>query len=139
MRLTGGHVRHAGSVSLGEDKRVSTDEAGPAGILPYCELAPLTSAAIFLVARVTPSSGCVDEMMGCGDGAEKSVDEAALESAIIGDEVPGCAGGRYVIVKKYGPDMADCKALTTEEKEKNFGGTKLADIVLDDATKPSSA
>ncbi len=49
------------------------------------------------------------------------------------------AGGSYVIVQKYLHDMAGWNALSTEAQERIIGRTKLSDIELDDATKPSSA
>ncbi len=49
------------------------------------------------------------------------------------------AGGSYVIVQKYLHDMAAWNALPVEAQEKIIGRTKLSDIELDDAVKPSSA
>ncbi len=249
MRLTGGPVRPAATASLGQDKRVTTDAAGSAGVEPQAVLSPLTIAAIFLVALVNPGSDSADavrglcadlaglvravgfrdlegylscvtgfgaaawdrlagpprpaglhpfreilagprhavatpgdllfhirasrmdlcfelatqimarlgdavtvvdevhgfryfderDMIGFVDGTENPVGQAAFEAAIIGDEDPAFAGGSYVIVQKYLHDMDAWNALTTEEQEKIIGRTKLADIELDDATKPSSA
>src|SRR6202023_1820354 len=48
-------------------------------------------------------------------------------------------GGSYVIVQKYFHDMAGWNALSTEEQERIIGRTKLSDIELDGAIKPSSA
>ena len=44
-----------------------------------------------------------------------------------------------MIVQKYLHDLAGWNALPTEEQERIIGRTKLSDIELDDATKPSSA
>jgi putative iron-dependent peroxidase len=79
------------------------------------------------------------DVIGFVDGTENPVGQAAFEAAIIGDEDPAFAGGSYVIVQKYLHDMDAWNALPTEEQEKIIGRTKLADIELDDATKPSSA
>ena len=49
------------------------------------------------------------------------------------------AGGSYVIVQKYLHDLAGWNALSTEAQERIIGRTKLSDIELDDAVKPTSA
>src|SRR5260370_35225351 len=68
MRLTGGPVRPAATASLGQDKRVTTDAAGSAGVGPQAVLSPLTIAAIFLVAVGNPGSDSADAVRGlCGD------------------------------------------------------------------------
>jgi porphyrinogen peroxidase len=103
-----------------------------------------------IMARVGDAVTVVDEVhgfryfddrdvIGFVDGTENPVGRAAFEAAIIGDEDPAFAGGSYVIVQKYLHDMDAWNALTTEEQEKIIGRTKLADIELDDATKPTSA
>jgi porphyrinogen peroxidase len=79
------------------------------------------------------------DVIGFVDGTENPTGRAAFEAAIIGDEDPAFAGGSYVIVQKYLHDMDAWNALTTEQQEKIIGRTKLADIELDDATKPTSA
>ena len=50
---------------------------------------------------------------------------------------PGFAGGSYVIVQKYLHDLAGWNALPTETQERIIGRTKLSDIELDAAVKPS--
>ena len=52
---------------------------------------------------------------------------------------PAFAGGSYVIVQKYLHDLAGWNALSTEAQERIIGRTKLADIELDDAVKPTFA
>jgi porphyrinogen peroxidase len=79
------------------------------------------------------------DVIGFVDGTENPTGRAAFEAAIIGDEDPAFAGGSYVIVQKYLHDMDAWNALSAEEQEKIIGRTKLADIELDDATKPTSA
>ena len=62
-----------------------------------------------------------------------------IDAALIGDEDPAFAGGSYVIVQKYLHDLAGWNALPTETQERIIGRTKLSDIELDDAVKPTSA
>jgi porphyrinogen peroxidase len=79
------------------------------------------------------------DIIGFVDGTENPTGTALLEAAVIGPEDPAFAGGSYVIVQKYLHDMAGWNALPTEEQERIIGRTKLADIELDDAVKPTSA
>ncbi len=79
------------------------------------------------------------DVIGFVDGTENPVGRPAFDAAIIGGEDPAFAGGSYVIVQKYLHDMDAWNALTTEAQEKIIGRTKLADIELDDATKPTFA
>ena len=65
--------------------------------------------------------------------------QAAIEAALIGEEDAAFAGGSYVIVQKYLHDLAGWNALSTEAQERIIGRTKLSDIELDDAVKPTSA
>jgi porphyrinogen peroxidase len=67
------------------------------------------------------------------------VDQAAVDATIIGEEDAAFTGGSYVIVQKYLHDLAAWNAVPVEEQEKIVGRTKLSDIELDDAIKPSSA
>jgi putative iron-dependent peroxidase len=79
------------------------------------------------------------DLIGFVDGTENPVDQAALDATIIGEEDVAFAGGSYVIVQKYLHDMNRWNALPIEEQEKIIGRTKLSDIELDDAEKPTSA
>jgi porphyrinogen peroxidase len=79
------------------------------------------------------------DLLGFVDGTENPTDEAAVGAALIGEEDPAFAGGSYVIVQKYLHDLAGWNALPTEVQERIIGRTKLSDIELDDAVKPSSA
>ena len=79
------------------------------------------------------------DLIGFVDGTENPTDQAAADATLIGDEDPGFAGGSYVIVQKYVHDMPAWNALSTEAQERIIGRTKLADIELDDAVKPTSA
>jgi putative iron-dependent peroxidase len=67
------------------------------------------------------------------------VNQAALDATLIGAEDPTFAGGTYVIVQKYLHDMAGWNALPADMQERIIGRTKLADVELDDAVKPTSA
>src|SRR6202030_2761171 len=49
------------------------------------------------------------------------------------------AGGSYVVVQKYLHDMAGWNALPIEMQERIIGRTKLSDVELDDAVKPTCA
>src|SRR6185437_12843142 len=79
------------------------------------------------------------DLIGFVDGTENPVDQAAMDATIIGEEDAAFAGGSYVIVQKYLHDLKGWNALPIEQQEKIIGRTKLADIELDDAVKPSSA
>ena len=79
------------------------------------------------------------DLIGFVDGTENPTGQAAIDATVIGDEDPGFAGGSYVIVQKYLHDLARWNALTTEAQERIIGRTKLSDIELDDAIKPTSA
>lgn len=79
------------------------------------------------------------DLLGFVDGTENPVDQAALDATLIGEEDAAFAGGSYVIVQKYLHDLAAWNAVPVEEQEKMVGRTKLSDIELDDAVKPTSA
>ena len=79
------------------------------------------------------------DLIGFVDGTENPVDQAAMDAAIIGGEDPAFTGGSYVIVQKYLHDLRSWNALPVEQQEKIIGRTKLADIELEDAVKPSYA
>ena len=79
------------------------------------------------------------DLLGFVDGTENPTGQAAIDATLIGAEDAAFAGGSYVIVQKYLHDLAGWNALLTEEQERIIGRTKLSDIELDDASKPSSA
>jgi len=79
------------------------------------------------------------DLLGFVDGTENPVGQAAVDAVLIGTEDAEFAGGSYVIVQKYLHDLAAWNALSTEAQERIIGRTKLSDIELDDAVKPSSA
>jgi porphyrinogen peroxidase len=79
------------------------------------------------------------DLLGFVDGTENPTGHDASQAAIIGPEEPSYVGGSYVIVQKYVHDLDRWNALPVEEQENVIGRTKLSDIELDDAVKPSSA
>jgi putative iron-dependent peroxidase len=79
------------------------------------------------------------DVVGFVDGTENPAGKEAPEFAIVGEEDPDFDGGSYVIVQKYLHDMSRWNALSVEEQERVIGRTKLSDIELDEAVKPSSS
>jgi len=79
------------------------------------------------------------DLIGFVDGTENPTAQTAVEAAYVGSEDAAFAGGSYVIVQKYLHNLAGWNALPTEAQERVIGRTKLADIELDDAVKPTSA
>jgi len=79
------------------------------------------------------------DLLGFVDGTENPRGEAALNAALVAGEDVQFASGSYVIVQKYLHEMSRWNALSTEEQERIIGRTKLSDIELSDAVKPSSA
>ena len=79
------------------------------------------------------------DLIGFVDGTENPTEQTATDAAYIGDEDPAFTGGSYVIVQKYLHDLPGWNALSTEAQERIIGRTKLSDMELDDAVKPTSA
>ncbi|MCO6006824.1 Dyp-type peroxidase [Actinoallomurus purpureus] len=79
------------------------------------------------------------DLLGFVDGTENPVGPAASAAVLIGDEDPDFAGGSYVIVQKYLHDMEAWNALPVDAQERIVGRTKLENIELDDAVKPSNS
>jgi len=79
------------------------------------------------------------DLIGFVDGTENPVDQGAVNATIIGEEDATFAGGSYVIVQKYLHDLTRWNEIPIAEQEGIIGRTKLSDIELDDAVKPSSA
>jgi porphyrinogen peroxidase len=79
------------------------------------------------------------DLIGFVDGTENPVEQAALDATLIGEEDAAFAGGSYVIVQKYLHDLKGWNTLPVEQQEGIIGRTKLSDIELDDAVKPTSA
>ena len=79
------------------------------------------------------------DLIGFVDGTENPVEQAAVDATIIGEEDAAFAGGSYVIVQKYLHDLKRWNELPIEEQERIIGRTKLSNVELDDAVKPTSA
>jgi porphyrinogen peroxidase len=79
------------------------------------------------------------DLIGFVDGTENPTAREAIDAAYVGDEDAAFAGGTYVVVQKYLHDLAGWNALSTEAQERIIGRTKLSDIELDDAVKPTCA
>src|SRR5271168_5032080 len=79
------------------------------------------------------------DLIGFVDGTENPRGQAAIDAVLVGAEDAAFAGGSYVIVQKYLHDVNAWNALSTEAQERIIGRTKLSDIELDDAVKPTSA
>jgi porphyrinogen peroxidase len=79
------------------------------------------------------------DLLGFVDGSENPQGPDADYAVLIGDEDPVFTGGSYVILQKYLHDLADWNALPTEMQERIIGRTKVANIELDPAVKPTSA
>jgi putative iron-dependent peroxidase len=103
-----------------------------------------------IVSRLSGAVSTVDEvhgfnyfddrdLIGFVDGTENPVDQAAVDATIIGEEDAAFAGGSYVIVQKYLHDLKRWNALPIEAQERIIGRTKLSNVELDEAVKPTSA
>ena len=79
------------------------------------------------------------DLLGFVDGTENPKGEAVIDAVLVGDDDAAFAGGSYVIVQKYLHDLDGWNALPTEAQERIIGRTKLSNIELDDAIKPTSA
>ncbi|MGA7486686.1 MAG: Dyp-type peroxidase [Xanthobacteraceae bacterium] len=79
------------------------------------------------------------DLLGFVDGTENPRGEAVIDAVLIDAEDAAFAGGSYVITQKYLHDLAGWNALSAEAQERIIGRTKLSDIELDEAVKPSSA
>ncbi len=79
------------------------------------------------------------DLLGFVDGTEDPSGQGAIDVTVMGDDDAPFAGGSYVIVQKYLHDLQAWEALPVEVQEKIVGRTKLSNIELDDAVKPTSA
>ena len=79
------------------------------------------------------------DLIGFVDGTENPVEQAAVDATIIGEEDAAFAGGSYVIVQKYLHDLRRWNELPIADQERIIGRTKLSNVELDDAVKPTSA
>jgi putative iron-dependent peroxidase len=79
------------------------------------------------------------DLLGFVDGTENPRGQAVEDATLVGAEDAAFAGGSYCVVQKYLHDLAGWNALPTETQERIIGRSKLSDIELDDAVKPTSA
>jgi porphyrinogen peroxidase len=79
------------------------------------------------------------DLIGFVDGTENPTGQTANDAVYVGAEDAAFAGGSYVVVQKYLHDLDGWNALPIETQERIIGRTKLSDIELDDAVKPTSA
>jgi porphyrinogen peroxidase len=104
--------------------------------------------ATLLMGRLSAAVTTVDEvhgfryfdqrsMVGFVDGTENPTGNEAVAFTVVGEEDPEFAGGSYVLVQKYLHDMTGWNALTVETQERIIGRTKLADVELEPAVKPT--
>ncbi|WP_206997890.1 Dyp-type peroxidase [Trinickia mobilis] len=133
----------------GERRAVAT----PGDLLLHIRADPMDlcfELAAQLAGRLGDAVSVVDEvhgfryfdlrsMVGFVDGTENPAGREAVDFTVIGDEDPAFAGGSYVLVQKYLHDMTAWNALSVEEQERIIGRTKLSDIELDEAVKPTSS
>jgi porphyrinogen peroxidase len=103
-----------------------------------------------IMARLGSAVSAVDEVQGFGyfdqrdllgfvDGTENPAGQEALDATLIGAEDSVFTGGSYVVVQKYLHDLTGWNALPTEMQEHIIGRSKLSDVELDAAVKPSWA
>jgi putative iron-dependent peroxidase len=79
------------------------------------------------------------DLIGFVDGTENPDGSLRLAATLVGNEDPGFVAGSYVIVQKYLHDLPKWSSQPTEVQERIIGRTKLEDVELDDAVKPSFA
>ncbi len=103
-----------------------------------------------LMGRLGTAATAVDEVhgfryfdqrsiVGFVDGTENPTGDEAVLFTVIGEDDPEFAGGSYVLVQKYLHDMDGWNTLPVETQERIIGRTKLSDIELDEAVKPTSS
>ena len=104
-----------------------------------------------IMTRLGPAVSAVDEvqgftyfdqrdLLGFVDGTENPAGEEALAAVLIGAEDAGFASGSYLVVQKnICMTLPAGTPLPTEMQERIIGRSKLSDVELDAATKPSWA
>ena len=78
-------------------------------------------------------------MIGFVDGTENPTGNEAVTFTVVCEEDPEFAGGSYVLTQKYLHDMTGWNGLSVETQERIIGRTKLSDIELDEAVKPTNS
>ncbi|WP_374158747.1 Dyp-type peroxidase [Mycobacterium sp. G7A2] len=79
------------------------------------------------------------DLLGFVDGTENPNGPDAVDAVQIGAEDPEFSGASYVHVQRYRHDMDAWNSLSVTEQELVIGRTKLEDIELDDAVKPTNS
>lgn len=82
------------------------------------------------------------DLLGFVDGTENPEGPAAVIATQIGPdsgENPAFVGASYVHVQRYTHDLVAWNALSVTEQELVIGRSKLEDIEMDDAVKPSNS
>jgi porphyrinogen peroxidase len=79
------------------------------------------------------------DLIGFVDGTENPKGAERIATTLVGAEDPPFAAGSYVIVQKYLHDLPKWHGQPVETQERIIGRSKLDDIELDDAVKPSFA
>lgn len=73
------------------------------------------------------------DLLGFVDGTANPIGPGLSESALVGAEDPGFAGGSYLVVQKYLHALDAWQQLSAEQQEAIMGRTKADNIELDDA------
>ncbi|WP_158169968.1 Dyp-type peroxidase [Mycolicibacterium smegmatis] len=79
------------------------------------------------------------DLLGFVDGTENPQGTQAETAAVVCDDDPEYAGGSYVHVQRYTHNLSAWNALSVDEQELVIGRTKLEDIEIPDAAKPSNS
>lgn len=80
------------------------------------------------------------DLLGFVDGTENPQGTEAETAAVVGDDDdPEYAGGSYVHIQRYTHNLSAWDALSVTEQELVIGRTKLENIEVPDAAKPSNS
>jgi porphyrinogen peroxidase len=79
------------------------------------------------------------DLLGFVDGTANPEGADAVEAAIVGADDSRHAGASYVIVQKYLHNLDAWQQLTVEQQELAIGRSKLDDVEMADADKPSNS
>ncbi|RNI23986.1 Dyp-type peroxidase [Flexivirga caeni] len=79
------------------------------------------------------------DLLGFVDGTENPEGTPAAAAVFVAEEDSAYGGSSYVIVQKYLHDLATWNAISVREQELVIGRSKVDDIELPDADKPSNS
>ncbi|MCB1874939.1 MAG: Dyp-type peroxidase [Chromatiales bacterium] len=79
------------------------------------------------------------DLTGFVDGTENPEGQERVETALVGLEDAGHAGGSYVHVQRYVHDLDAWERLSVDEQERVFGRTKADDVEMAAGVKPATA